>query len=71
MRVLGTIEVVVELVWENRERVIDLGLVAWGTLYSDIDEAKVTVSRSIYWPLSTAIADVDLVRVRIDRKSVV
>ena len=65
MQPLGTIEVVVELIWESRERMIDLGLVTWGTEYGDIDEAKVTISRSTYWPLSTAIADVDLVRVRI------
>jgi hypothetical protein len=62
---LGTSEVVVELIWENRERAIDLGLVACGTRFSDIDYAKVAISRSIHWPLSTAIADVDLVRVRI------
>ena len=65
MHILGTIEVVVELIWENRERAIDLGLVACGTRYSDIDDAKAAISRSIYWPLSTAIADVNLVRVRI------
>ena len=65
MHAPGTVEVVVELVWENRERAIDLGLVACGTKYSNIEDAKLAISRSIHRPLGTVIADMDPVRVRI------